>query len=104
VKLFTDNVIWEPPDSPIAKSKEEIKNSLQKGFDTYEYNLSPGILEIDIKGDIAHVFCTDFRLTLKSREGDEEIMKKASTIWLLEKQDDGWKIFRQVYNIRDDNF
>jgi len=42
VKLFADNIIWAPPGFPIAKSKMEIKNSMQKNFDANELNLSPG--------------------------------------------------------------
>jgi uncharacterized protein (TIGR02246 family) len=101
VKLFAEDVFWAPPGSPIAKSKMEIKNSLQKNFDANELNLSPGTLEIDVKGDFAYVLSTDFTLIKKPREGDEEFKSHGSAIWLLQKQEDRWKIFRQVYNTRD---
>jgi len=59
-------------------------------------------LEIDVKGDFAYAFSTDYTLIKKPRGGDEELRSIASAIWFLRKQEDGWKIFRQVYNTRED--
>jgi ketosteroid isomerase-like protein len=101
-KLFADNIIWVPADF-LATDKMEIKNALQKNFDVNKPILYPGEIEIEVRGDFAYAFSTDFELILKPKEGDEELKFKASAIWLLRKQDNGWKIFRQVYNTRDYN-
>jgi ketosteroid isomerase-like protein len=79
----------------------EIKNALQKNFNANELKLAPGSIEIDVRGDFAYAFSTDFIVNKRPREGDEESIEYASAIWLLKKQDGEWKIFRQVYTTRD---
>jgi len=97
VKLFCDDVIWAPPNAPVAKSKSEIKKNLQLRFDMFEFNLSIIPSEIKILSNYAYALA-DADLNLKPRNGEPEINAKITAIWILKKTNEEWKFYRQLYN------
>jgi len=97
VKLFSDDVVWAPPNAPVAKSKSEIKENVQSRFDKFNFNLSIVPFEIKIMGNYAYALA-DADLVLTPKNGDAEINTQITAIWIFKKQGEKWKIYRQLYN------
>jgi ketosteroid isomerase-like protein len=83
--------------APVAKSKSEIKENLRAQFDMFEFDLSIIPFEIKILGNYAYALA-DADLNLKPRNGDPEINAKIKGIWILKKQNEEWKFYRQLYH------
>jgi len=95
--LFTDDVYWAPPNSPVCRSKDEIINNLEPRFEKFIFHIELTPVEIEVMGTFAYSIA-EAAVTLKPRDGSPDIFLEAAAIYLLKKQADGWKIFRQVYN------
>ena len=95
--MYSDDVLWAPPNGPDQKSKEGIKNGIQGSFDKFMFKVNPQPEEIDVQNDFAYAIGTvDGVLT--PRAGGDPNTIKFRIFWLLRKETAGWKIFRQIWN------
>ena len=96
-EMYSDDVLWAPPNGPDQKSKEGIKNAIQGSFDKFmlKVNLQPE--EIEVLNDFAYAIgMVDGVLT--PRAGGDPNTIKFRIFLLLRKETVGWKIFRQIWN------
>ena len=95
--LYSDSVLWAPPNSPDQTSKEGIKNGIQGLFDRFIFKVNPQPEEVEVQSDFAYAIGTvDGVLT--PRTGGDPNTIKFRVFWLLRKEAAGWKIFRQIWN------
>ena len=96
-EMYSDDVLWAPPNGPDQRSKEGIKNGIQGVFDKFMCKVNPQPEEIDVQNDFAYAIGTvDGVLT--PRAGGDPNTIKFRIFWLLRKEAEGWKIFRQIWN------
>ena len=95
--MYSDDVLWAPPNGPDQKSKEGIKNGIQSSFDKFMFKVNPQPEEIKVYNDFAYAIgSVDGVLT--PRAGGDPNTIKFRIFWLLRKEATGWKIFRQIWN------
>jgi uncharacterized protein (TIGR02246 family) len=95
--LYSDDVLWSPPNGPDQTSKEGIKNGIQGLFDKFMFKVDPRPEEVQVQDDFAYAIGTvDGVLT--PRDGGAPNAIKFRIVWLLRKEATGWKIFRQIWN------
>lgn len=97
IKLFSEDVVWAPPGSPVLRSKDEIKNRVQQlmGSIDFEFNQVP--FEIFVEDDFAYVL-SDVTGTFTHKNDGTKIHVRNTVLQILRKEKDGWKISRQIYN------
>jgi uncharacterized protein (TIGR02246 family) len=95
--LFTDDVLWAPPNAPNASSKEAIQSAVQGLFDTFAFEMEVTPDEAEVMGDFAYVL-GQAQGNLTPRNGDPVRPIHFQVLWLMRKRPDGWKIARQIWN------
>ena len=82
--MYSDDVLWAPPNGPDQKSKEGIKNGIQGAFDKFMFKVNPQPEEVEIQNDFAYAIGTvDGVLT--PRAGGDPNTIKFRIFWLLRK-------------------
>jgi ketosteroid isomerase-like protein len=100
VNNFADDVFWAPPNSPIAKSKLEIKDGISNSFNRVKIDLQSDIFELKSFGDHAYAIFSG-KVTFYSKTESDTTILQPACIMLFKKTDDEWKISRQIYNFRN---
>ena len=77
--------------------KSEIQKKIQALFNKFIYTLEIKPFEVEVMANFAYVIA-DAVGTLKPKSGEPDIPIRITCIWLLKKQADGWKIYRQLAN------
>jgi len=96
-EMYSDDVLWAPPNGPDQRSKEGVKNGIQGVFDKFMCKVNPQPEEIDVQNDFAYAIGTvDGVLT--PRAGGDPNTIKFRIFWLLRKETAGWMSFRQIWN------
>lgn len=84
-ELFTDDVLWAPPDAPDRTSKPGIQEGMQNTFDKFTLAVEPTVGEISVYGAFAYATGNvDVKLTPKA--GGNIVPVKFRIFWLLTKQ------------------
>jgi len=97
VTMFTEDVLWSPPNGPDQTDAEGIQAAVQGLFDTFEFDVQPQADEVKILGDMAYVVGT-IHGVLTPHSGEDPVTIHFRVIWLLRNEDDEWKIARQIWN------
>lgn len=97
ITMFSEDVLWAPPNGPDQTDAEGIQNAVQGLFDRFAFDVEPQADEVEILGDVAYVVGTvDGVLT--PRSGEDPVTIKFRVLWMLRNEDGDWKIFRQIWN------
>ena len=56
--MYSDDVLWAPPNGTDQKSKEGIKNGIQGLFDKFMFKVDPQPEEVEIQNDFAYAIGT----------------------------------------------
>lgn len=98
VSLYSDDAILLPPDRPILRGIDTIRQHYQKLFGHYKLEVTVHAQEIGIAGDWAHSLGTT---TVRSfpRTGSQITQSIDKYIMLLKRAQDGnWKIHRLMWS------
>ncbi len=96
-ELYSEDVLWAPPNGPDQTSKDGIKNGIQGLFDKFSFKVNPQPEEIEVQGEFAYAIGTvDGVLT--PRAGGDLNTIKFRIFWLLRREGGDWKIYRQIWN------
>ena len=95
--LYSQDVLWAPPNAPDQTSKAGIKNAAQGSFDKFSFKVNPQPEEIEVQGDFAYAIGT-VNGVLTPRAGGEPNPIKFRIFWLLRREEGDWKIYRQLWN------
>src|SRR5688572_27935846 len=57
-KLYSEDVLWAPPNSSDQTSKAGIKDWIQDAFDKFSFKVNPQPEEIEVRGDFAYAIGT----------------------------------------------
>lgn len=97
VTMFTEDVLWSPPNGPDQTDAEGIQAAVQGLFDTFEFDVQPQTDEVEILGDMAYVVGAVHGV-LTPHSSDDPVTIHFRVIWLLRNEDGAWKIARQIWN------
>jgi ketosteroid isomerase-like protein len=98
VTLIAADAVLMPPDAPPVVGREAIRewsrnNARAHVFEAYE----PTDAELTIAGDWAFRRAS-FRMTLAPRSGGPTIHDAGKFIIIYQRQQDGWKVARDIWN------
>jgi ketosteroid isomerase-like protein len=97
LSLFTDDVIFLPPNQPQFSGKE----NLRKWFINYFNYCSPvehlHISNMNSKGDFAYLVGR-YQVTLKVKDSGETLNDKGKSVFLFERQKGMWKCTYSIWN------
>lgn len=97
VSLYTEDVLWAPPNGPDQTDAEGIQSAVQRLFDTFEFDVEPETDEVMILGDTAYVVGSLIGV-LTPRAGGDPMNIHFRAIWILRNEDGQWRIARQIWN------
>jgi len=98
IALFTEDIIFMPPNEAIAKGKDAIRQWVQPYFDQFDMDEAYSFDEIEVSGNWAFARVTGpFKFTPKA--GGETIQQVSKSIWIFKRQADGsWKGSHCIWN------
>ena len=95
--MFTEDVLWSPPNGPDQTDAEGIQAAVQGLFDRFEFDVQPQADEVEVLGDMAYVVGA-VNGVLTPRSGEDPVTIHFRVLWLLRNEDGEWKIARQIWN------
>ena len=99
LSCFTDDAMWFPPNAPLIKGKEAIREFVSEAMAHPDFAVSHelGKVEVSRSGDLAYLTYA-YELTLNDPEG-KPVTDRGKDIYILQKQPDGaWKIVIDIWN------
>ena len=99
VSLFTDDVVWMPPNAPDRTSKEELLQAQLSFFDRFDFSVELTPTEARVLSDGWGFVLCSVRGELTPEDGGDPAQVKFRDVFIMKKQTDGqWKIARQMWN------
>lgn len=96
--LFTEDVIFMPPNAILFKGWEAYREFAQSLFDEFNNEEEITYKEIEVFGDLAFVRIS-YRIQVIPKIGGETALMKGKGMWILKRQTDGsWKGTHCVWN------
>jgi uncharacterized protein (TIGR02246 family) len=97
--LFTDDVVWMPPNSPDREGGSEILDAQVAAFSKFKFNVELTPTEVRaLSEDWGLVLCT-VRAVLTPRSEGDVVEMRLRGVFVMAKQPDGrWLIARQIWN------
>lgn len=96
-QMYTEDALWMPPDDRECRGIQEIV----EGFATQcaHQSIDPILMaeEIEVMGDFAYVIGTS-EATIYPKDGSPNHVVRYRALWLMRKEDNNWKISRQIWN------
>jgi uncharacterized protein (TIGR02246 family) len=101
VALRTDDVVRMPPDEPVSKGKQDLKDFYSGLFEQFSVEGTwpvEGTEEIVVADGWAF-HLSEFILRISSKAGGEAVEERGKIIAICQQQPDGsWKIAREIWN------
>lgn len=95
--LYSDDVLWSPPNGPDQTSRQGIESGMQQMFDKFAFDVNLQAEEVEVHGESAYALgIVDGVLT--PRNGEAPLRIRFRAFWLLRKEAGEWKIRRQIWN------
>lgn len=94
---FTEDALWMPPGEVNRRGPEEIYKKINEEIKTVHLSPVVTIKELSVFGDHAYVIARD-SLTIIPKEGGDELHIVYTVFWFLRKENNQWKIARQIWN------
>ena len=99
VSICADEDIMFPPNAPIVRGKQEVREYMSQFFASPGYSISrqPPQIEVSGAGDLAYTWDT-FELTVNDAEGNP-VTQNAKHVVVWKKEPQGtWKIVADIWN------
>ncbi len=96
-QMYTENAIWMPPDSPDRIGINDILEGFASQIAKQDIDPNFTAEEIEVFGDFGYVLGFSIAI-IKPRDGSASRTVKFRALWLMKKEDDIWKIDRQIWN------
>ncbi len=99
IALCADEDIMFPPNAPIVRGKQEVREYMSQFFASPGYSMSrqPPQIEVSGAGDLAYTWDT-FELTVNDAEGNP-VTQNAKHVVVWKKEPQGtWKIVADIWN------
>ncbi len=101
MSLWADEGTQMPPDSPVRKGKEQIRDGMKPVFDDMKLDIAiKSVDDVEVHGDLGLTRCK-YTLKLTPKAGGDTIsaMPDGKALTLFKKQTDGsWKIVYDCFN------
>ncbi|WP_317898075.1 YybH family protein [Aurantibacillus circumpalustris] len=95
--LYSQDGVFMPTNAPSAKGQAQIKDSYEFVFKTIQLNIEFLIDEIRIDGSHAFAVTSSKGTTLIHANG-QTVAEENRELFVLAKEDSGWKIARYMFN------
>jgi ketosteroid isomerase-like protein len=96
--LFSENVVFMPPDEPLYKGWEAYREWAQPFFEEFDIEENISYEEIEVSGDWAFIR-TSYTMRSTPKAGGEPVLGNGKAIWLFKRQADGsWKGTHCIWN------
>ncbi len=99
IAVCADEDIMFPPNAPIVRGKQEVREYMTQFFASPGYSISrqPPQIEVSGAGDLAYTWDT-FELTVNDAEGNP-VTQNAKHVVVWKKEPQGtWKIVADIWN------
>ena len=87
--LWTENVIWVPPDAPIVIGKKAIMDFAEPFFTDYDIEYRPTLEEVKLEGDLAYLRFSVVEKYIPKVKDSETIVLHDKDLIILKKEGDG---------------
>lgn len=95
--MYTEDALWMPPDDRDCNSISDIV----EGFSNqcYHQSIDPIFTaeEIEVLGDFGYVIGTS-EAKIAPKDGSPTHVVRYRALWLMRKEENQWKINRQIWN------
>ncbi|MEG4853175.1 SgcJ/EcaC family oxidoreductase [Microcoleus sp. B5-D4] len=98
-EMYTEAAVWMPPDQPDRLGVPEIVEAFAAQI--AEQDIDPIFVaeEIEVMGDFGYVVGIS-QATIHPKDGSASKEVKFRALWLMKKEEDIWKIARQIWNVK----
>ena len=99
LNLFTDDIVFMAPNSPITKGKDAIRGRAKRHFEQFDMEETISIDEIEVSGELAFMrYSYKFKITPKA--GGETDHANGKALAILKRQADGsWRCSHYIYSL-----
>ncbi len=95
--LFTEAAIQMPPQVPDHYGPADIAAGFAQQITDKDLDPTLTAEEIEVMGDFGYVTGIA-RITVRPHDGSPDIQVKFRGLWLMKKEQEQWKIHRQIWN------
>lgn len=97
--LFTDDVVWMPPNAPDRIGRQAVLDAQSANFEKFSFSLKLTPSETHVIADDWGYVIGSVRGTLTPKAGGDVVDILFSAIFVMNRQADGnWRIARQMWN------
>lgn len=98
-RMYTDDALWMPPDQPDRRGIPDIVEGFADQIANQDINPTFIAEEIEVIGDVGYVVGTS-HATIYPIDGSPSKEVKFRALWLMKKEEEIWKIDRQIWNVK----
>jgi uncharacterized protein (TIGR02246 family) len=97
--LFTDDVVWMPPNAPDRQGKSEVFDAQVAAFSKFKFTVALTPTEVRVLSKEWGLVLCSVRGVLTPREEGDVVEFRFRGVFVMERQPDGrWLIARQIWN------
>ncbi|WP_293355623.1 MULTISPECIES: SgcJ/EcaC family oxidoreductase [unclassified Microcoleus] len=98
-KMYTNDALWMPPDQADRIGIPEIVEGFAAQIANQDIDPTFIAEEIEVMGDFGYVVGTS-HATIYPIDGSPSKEVKFRALWLMKKEEEIWKIDRQIWNVK----
>ena len=98
-KMYTDDALWMPPDEPDRRGIPDIIEGFAGQIARQDIDPTFMAEEIEVRGEVGYVVGTS-HATIYPHDGSPSKEVNFRALWLMKKEEDIWKIDRQIWNVK----
>lgn len=96
-EMYAEDAIWMPPNDLDRQGKYDIVQGFSEQMDQNDIDPVFTAEEIEVMADFGYVLGISI-VTISPKDGSPSKQVKFRELWLMKKEDDIWKINRQIWN------
>ena len=98
-KMYTEDAFWTPPDQADRRGIPDIIEGFAAQIAKQDIDPTFIAEEIEVRGDVGYVVGTS-HATIYPHDGSPSKEVNFRALWLMKKDEDIWKIDRQIWNVK----
>ncbi|MDZ8223779.1 MULTISPECIES: YybH family protein [unclassified Nostoc] len=96
-EMYTEDALWMAPNVPDRVGINDIVEGFSEQIASNKIDPIFTAEEIEVIGDFGYVLGISLA-TIYPKDGSPSKLVKFRALWLMKKQDNNWKISRQIWN------
>ncbi|MEH2438512.1 MAG: DUF4440 domain-containing protein [Nostoc sp.] len=98
-EMYTEDALWMAPNVPDRVGINDIVEGFSEQIASNKIDPIFTAEEIEVIGDFGYVLGISIA-TIHPKDGSPSKLVKFRALWLMKKQDNNWKISRQIWNTK----